>query len=170
MQQKKIQMTPRRNIRSVCSVMYLIIKLPYTYIFHILTSYIFMHLHYTCICNNFEMQRKWDFALPCYDLRVFTMYITPSWWRHQMETLSALLALGAGNSPVPDEFFAQRPVTRSFYVFFDLRLNKRLSKQSWDWWCETQSGSLWRHCNVCIDTVSQCDITRIFTKSLSGQL
>ena len=29
---------------------------------------------------------------------------------------------------------AQRPVTRSFAVFFDLRLNKRLSKQSWGWW------------------------------------
>ena len=27
--------------------------------------------------------------------------------------------------------FVQRPVTRSFDVFFDLRLNKRLSKQSW---------------------------------------
>ena len=30
----------------------------------------------------------------------------------------------------PDEFPAQRPVTRSFDVFFDLRLNKRLSKQA----------------------------------------
>ena len=35
-------------------------------------------------------------------------------------------------SPVTGEFPAQRPVTRSFGVFFDLRLNKRLSKQSWD--------------------------------------
>ena len=71
-----------------------------------------------------------------------------SWWRHQMETLSALLAICAGNSPVPGEFTAQRPVTRSFYVFFDLRLNKRLSKQSWGWWFETLSCPLWRHCNV----------------------
>ena len=38
---------------------------------------------------------------------------THSWWRHQMETFSALLALCAGNSPVPGEFPAQRPVTRS---------------------------------------------------------
>ena len=52
-----------------------------------------------------------------------------------------------GNSPVPGEFPAQRPVTRSFDVFFDLRLNKRLSKQSWGWWCETLSCSLWRRCN-----------------------
>ena len=43
------------------------------------------------------------------------------WWRHQMETFSALLAFCAGNSPVSGEFPAQRPVTRSFDVFFDLR-------------------------------------------------
>ena len=51
-----------------------------------------------------------------------------SWWRHQMETISSLLAICAENSPVPGEFPAQRPVTRSFDVFFDLRLNNRLSK------------------------------------------
>ena len=43
-----------------------------------------------------------------------------AWWRLQMETFSALLALCSGNSPVTAEFPAQRPVTRSFYVFFDL--------------------------------------------------
>ena len=57
-----------------------------------------------------------------------------SWWRHQMETPSALLALSAGNSPVTGEFPPQRPVTRRFDVLFDLRLNKRLSKQLWGWW------------------------------------
>ena len=64
-----------------------------------------------------------------------------------METFSALLAICAGNSPVYGEFPAQRPVTRSFDVFFDLRLNKRLSKQSWGWWLETPSFPLWRHPN-----------------------
>ena len=53
----------------------------------------------------------------------------------------------AGNSPVPSEFPAQRPVTRSFDVFFDLCLNKRLSKQSRGWWFEMPSRPLWRHCN-----------------------
>ena len=67
-----------------------------------------------------------------------------------METFSALLAICAGNSPVPGEFPAQRPVTRSFDVFFDLRLNKRLSKQSWGWWFETLSRPLWRHRDVCV--------------------
>ena len=57
--------------------------------------------------------------------------------RHQMENFSALLAIGAGNSPVTAEFPVQRPVTRSFDVFFDLRLNKQLSKQSWGSWFET---------------------------------
>ena len=60
-------------------------------------------------------------------------------WRPQMETFSALLALCTGNSPVTGEFPAQRPVTRSFDVFFDLRLNKRLSKQWCGWWFETPS-------------------------------
>ena len=64
-----------------------------------------------------------------------------------METFSVLLALCAGNSPVTGEFPSQRPVTRSFGVFFDLRLNKRLSKHSWGWWFETPSRPLWRHCN-----------------------
>ena len=41
----------------------------------------------------------------------------------------------------------QRPVTRSFDVFFDLHLNKQLSEQSWDWLFETPPRSLWRHCN-----------------------
>ena len=70
------------------------------------------------------------------------------WWRHQMETFSALLAICAGNSPVPGEFPTQRPVTRSFDVFFDLRLNKWLSKLWWGWWFETLSRPLWRHRNA----------------------
>ena len=61
--------------------------------------------------------------------------------------ISVLLAICAGNSPVPGEFPTQKPVTRSFDVFFDLHLNKRLSKQSWGWWLETLSRPLGRHCN-----------------------
>ena len=77
--------------------------------------------------------------------------MTPSkrftWWRYQIEIFSALLALWAENSPVTGEFSAQRPVTRSFDAFFDLRLNKRLSKQSCGWGIETPLRSLWRHSN-----------------------
>ena len=46
-----------------------------------------------------------------------------------------------GNSPVTGEFPTKSPVTRSLDVFFDLLLNKRLSKQSWGWWFETPTCS-----------------------------
>ena len=75
------------------------------------------------------------------------MKISSAWWRRQMETFSALLALCPWNSPVTGEFPTQRPVTRSFDVFYDLRLNKHLSNQSWGWWFETSSRPLWRHYN-----------------------
>ena len=39
-----------------------------------------------------------------------------------METFSALLDIYVENSPVPGEFPTQRPVTQSFDVYFDLRL------------------------------------------------
>ena len=68
------------------------------------------------------------------------------WWRHEMETFCVLLAICAGNSPVTDEFPAQRPVKRSFDVFFDLDPNKRLTK-SGGLWLETPTRPLWRHCN-----------------------
>ena len=71
-----------------------------------------------------------------------------SWWRHQMETFSALLALSARISPVTGEVSSQGPETRSFDVSFDLQLNKRLSKESWGWWFKTPLGPLWPHCNV----------------------
>ena len=73
-----------------------------------------------------------------------------AWWHHQMGTFSALLAFCAGNSPVSGEFPVQSPLTRSFDVFFDLRLNKRLSKQSWGWWFETLACPLWCHCNCSV--------------------
>ena len=80
---------------------------------------------------------------------------TYTWWRHYMETFSALLAICAGNSPVTGEFPAQRPVTQSFDVLFDLGLNEWLSKQSWGWWFETPLRLLWRHSN---DTVKSANM------------
>ena len=44
-----------------------------------------------------------------------------------METFSALLALYAVNSSIISEYPAKRPMMRSFHIFADLRLNKRLS-------------------------------------------
>ena len=91
------------------------------------------------------------------------------WWRHQKETFSALLALCAGNSPVIGEFPAQSPVTRSFDVFFDLRLNKRLSKHSWGWWFEMTSRPLWRHGNAyyCPSSLD-IEIWKLIEKPIQG--
>ena len=75
------------------------------------------------------------------------LYNTMPWWHHPMVTISAPLAICPWNSPVTGEFPAHKPVTRSFGIFFDLHLNKRLSKQSWRWWFKTPSRPLWRHCN-----------------------
>ena len=61
-----------------------------------------------------------------------------SWWRHQMETFSALLAICARNSPVPGEFPAQRPVTRSFdFSFICVWIN--------DWLNDREAGDLRRN-------------------------
>ena len=70
-----------------------------------------------------------------------------AWWRHQMETSSALLALCEGNSPITVGFPSQRPVTQSFYVDLRLNKNKRFSKSLRRWWFETPSRSLWRYSN-----------------------
>ena len=88
------------------------------------------------ICRLF--MRSWYLRQMCYLI---------SWWRHQMETFSALLTLCEGNPPVTSGFPSQRPVTRSFDVSFDLRLNKRLSKQWRRRLFETPLHSLCHHCN-----------------------
>ena len=60
------------------------------------------------------------------------------WWRHEMETFSALLAICAGNSPVTGEFPAQRPVT--WGLMFSLIC-------AWinGWVNNGEAGDLWRH-------------------------
>ena len=60
---------------------------------------------------------------------------------------SALLAFFAGHTPVTGEFTSQRPVTRNFDIFFDLRPNKRLRKEPWGQRFGAPSRSLWRYCN-----------------------
>ena len=67
-----------------------------------------------------------------------------TWWFHQMETFSALLAFYVGNSPVT----GTKANDMELSCFFNPRLNKWLSKQSWGCWFQMPSGSLWHHCNV----------------------
>ena len=89
-------------------------------------------------------------------------HILFTWWRHQMETFFALLAFSAGNSPVAGLFPTQRAMTRSFVVFFDLRLSKRLGKQSQRRWFGTSLRSLWLRCS-CNDIMNTNNLGSVAT-------
>ena len=97
----------------------------------------------------------WVYLFRCESIKgVRTLRIAALIWRPILCIMTSsngnifrVTGLWVGNSPVPGEFPAQRPVTQSFDVFFELCLNKRLSKQSWGGWFETQSRPLWRFRN-----------------------
>ena len=114
----------------------------------------------------FQLEAKWEGGM---GWGVFCRF---PWWRYQMETFSASLALCVGNSTVTSDFPSQRPVTRSFHVFFDLCLNKRLSKQSGRRWFETPSRSLWRHSNGdgLVVTVASFVPRHTFARATTAQL
>ena len=99
-------------------------------------------------CRSTTCQRYFiQFSTTTNVNREYSDYASKPWWRHQMETFSALLAICEGNPSVTGGFPpSQRPATRSFDVLFDVRLNKRLSKQSICQWFETPWRLLWRHC------------------------
>ena len=61
-------------------------------------------------------------------------------------------------------------MTLSFDVFFDLRLNKRLSKQSRRRRFETSSCSLWHHCNGILVFVSAQDRMEIVESRYKANL
>ena len=85
--------------------------------------------------------------------------LTP-WWRHQMETfpLNWPFVRGIHRSPVNSPHKGQWRGALMF--FFDLRLYKRLSKQSWGWWFETLPSPLWRHCNE--NKILRCNYSSLF--------
>ena len=87
-------------------------------------------------------------------------------WKH----IFALLALSEGNPPATGGFPPQRPVTRSFDVFLDMRLNKRLSKQSKRCWFETLSCSLWRHCNEVRAPVQHLHMSDLYSELTTWQV
>ena len=95
-------------------------------------------------------RREWVRRRDCHNL--VCIIIVGTWDCYDMMTSSngnifRVTGHLCGEFTDPGEFPAQRPVTRSFDVFVDLSLNKRLSKQSRGWWFQTQSRTLWRHCN-----------------------
>ena len=103
------------------------------------------------LCTDF-IENSRDEAWKNKDMDHFNVPKQPELCWHNMMTslngnISALLAICAGNSPVTGELPAQRSVTQSFDVFFDLCPNERLSKQTRGRWFETPSRPLWRHSN-----------------------
>ena len=101
-----------------------------------------------------------------YRASVIATAIGTTWWRHHIETFSQLLALCEGNPLDAGGFPSQRPMTQRFDVFFDLRQNKRLSKQSSRRWFETPLRSL---CNGIMGSVSVTGDVLISSGYLSDQ-
>ena len=73
--------------------------------------------------------------------------MTLTWWRHHMETFSALLAICAGNSPVPCEFHKGQWRGALMFSLVCGWINGWVNNCEWGWWFETLSHPLWRHCN-----------------------
>ena len=100
-------------------------------------------MEHDCICLNVMSKPK--------NMPVFTLFDIERCWDYMMTSSNGNIFRVTdplcGEFTGPGEFPAQRPVTRSFDVFFHLRLNKRLSKQPRGWWFETPAWSLWRHRN-----------------------
>ena len=111
------------------------------------------HLNYICLSEHINEYNSVNLhkyvwihpILHCFLLSGRMLLVTAVFPLHN--TTWGVWLAASGPFTGPGEFPTQRPVTRSFDVFFDLRLNKRLSKQSWGWWFETLSRSLWRHRN-----------------------
>ena len=114
-----------------------VIRFLHCYYFNVIEmqNELFIHSSKKLLCFNwFGIYKEYTNDHDSNIMQDYHCFISPSWWRHQKEKDSVLLALCAGNSPVTGEFPSQRPVTRSFDVFFDVLLNKWLSKQSRSRW------------------------------------
>ena len=77
-------------------------------------------------------------------MHVWVLYDDVSKWKHFPRYWPFMW--GIHRSPVNSPHKGQWRGALTF--FLDLRLNKRLSKQSCGWWFETPSRTLWRHCNA----------------------
>ena len=103
---------------------------------HVCVYYLYIQICFIYIWS--ELHSKYDVY------RIYVRHDDVIKWRHFPRYWP--FVRGVHRSPVNFPH-AQRPVTRSFDVFFDLRPNKRLSEQSWGWWFDMLSCSLWRHRN-----------------------
>ena len=75
------------------------------------------HIYCTCFFKNKYCYYIYIYCLCAIAISTCSNHAKYPWWSHQMETFSALLAICAGNSQVPGEFPAQRPVTRSQFLW-----------------------------------------------------
>ena len=119
---------------------------------HVTVNSILLHLllRSSTIAGRWQFKQELD---PCnfvnqiiHHFTHHTIYTEP-WWRHRMETFSALLALCAGNSRSPVNSPHKGQWHRALMFSLICSLNKRLSKQPWGWWFESPSHLLRRHCN-----------------------
>ena len=101
------------------------------------------------LCNIFFMITSW------YSLQmqrgVFFLLVAQrrfSWWRHQMETFSAILALCAGTLPVQVDSPHKAQWRGALMVSFICTWINNWVKKTRGWWFETPPWSLWRQCNV----------------------
>ena len=113
--------------------------------------------------STFDRVMHWSGTQPSHDSMLAYHQLDPH--EHILSIQVNMMTSSNGSvfrvtGPLCGEFTghrSQRPVTRNFDAFFDLRLKKRLSKQSWGWWFETPSRSLWRHCNeIVVISIQKC--------------
>ena len=107
-------------------------------------KHIFFAFHFCRVTSEIESTKKSQYVSFLNEVR----------WLHMVMITSSNGNIFCVTGPLFEEFTGPRwfPLTKAsdanFDVFFDLCPNKRLSKQWWGWWFETQSRSLWRHCDV----------------------
>ena len=105
----------------------------------------YMITEYSVVLSLYLVLMCW-FNEQLHQMMVLNRYVNHLIWKR-----SFMMTLSNGN-------IFSVPVTRNFDIFFDLRPNKRLSKQSWGWWFEMPPRPLWRHCNarlICKITLAQ---------------
>ena len=90
---------------------------------------------------------KWNGGCPLVSIVVLFMMTSSN------GDIFRVTGLLCGEFTHPRWFLSQRLVARSFDVFFDLCLNKRLSKQSKRRWSGTPASSLWCHCYQLVSIV-----------------
>ena len=98
--------------------------------------------------GRFALSQKVKIEYHMYTRMIQSIKNLASRWRHQMETVSASLAIWEGKPPVTGGFPSQSASNKGFDDSFDVSLNKRLSKQTSRQWKEPPGYSFWRHCNA----------------------